>query len=317
MAVIKAERPPQASLTENKKPWYDGTAEKANKGLLSVLRVVGLSIFLIASLIIIIGSIFFFSEMGDLTGTSSEGDSSGTANLSDSKDCNTVGIFVHGGIVAYISPENFDSEGNQTSDETASENVAFQIEQAEKDDQIKAIIIEIDSYGGMPVAGEEIANALLSAKKPTVAVVRSAGVSAAYWAATGAKRIFASKNSDVGSIGVTMSYVDMASLNKTEGYTYNQLSSGKFKDTGSLDKALTDEEKKLLMRDVNIIHQNFIQVVAANRKLDAAKVAALADGSTMLGDMALLNGLIDQIGGEAEAKEYLKGIIGEDVDICW
>ncbi|OGH00347.1 hypothetical protein A3E04_03055, partial [Candidatus Kuenenbacteria bacterium RIFCSPHIGHO2_12_FULL_42_14] len=230
---------------------------------------------------------------------------------------NVSGISLHGDLWTYISPADYDTDGNLLYDESASEDLVYNIEQAEKDEQIKAIILEIDSYGGGPTAGEEVANALKNAEKPTVALIREGGVSAAYWAASGADIIFASQNSDVGSIGVTMSYLDNTAQNQKEGLAYNQLSSGKFKDTGDPNKTLSVEEKALLMRDVNIIHQNFMEAVAENRNLDINKVKAMADGSSMLGEMALQNGLIDKIGGESEVKEYLKEKIGDEVEICW
>ncbi len=71
------------------------------------------------------------------------------------------------------------------------------------------------------------------------------------------------------------------------------------------------------MRDINIMHQNFIKAVSDNRKIDIEKVASLADGSTMLGEAALRNGLIDQIGSMPEVKEHLKEKIGEEVTFCW
>lgn len=244
-------------------------------------------------------------------------DTSSVSSGEEMENCNVSGIILHGSVVSYIPASDYNSDGTLTVDETASENLVYQIEQAEANDEIKAIVLEIDSLGGSPVAGEEVANALKAAKKPTVALIRGAGDSAAYWAASGADKIFASKNSDVGSIGVTMSYLDAGDANKSSGLNYNQLSSGKYKDTGDPDKALTADEKGLLMRDIKILYQNFIQAVADNRSLPVEKVTALADGSTMLGEMALQNGLIDFIGGEAEVKNYLTGLIGEQADICW
>ncbi len=242
---------------------------------------------------------------------------SGDNNNTQKNNCNVAGIVLHGSVVTYISPADYDTDGNLLVDQTASENVVNAISEAEKDENIKAIILEIDSYGGSPVGAEEVANALKNAKKPTVALIREAGDSAAYWVATGANKIFASKNSEVGSIGVTMSYIDNVKQNQKDGFTYNQLSSGIFKDAGDPDKALSDEEVKLFMRDINILHQNFIKTVAVNRNLDIKKVESLADGSTMLGEMALKNGLIDQIGGETEAIEYLKNQIKAHPQICW
>jgi protease-4 len=91
-----------------------------------------------------------------------------------------VGIVFHGDLYTYASPADFDEKGNVTSDITSSEWVLKSLEDAEENENIKAIILEVDSYGGQPVAGEEIANALKLAKKPTVGFIRQAGVSAAY-----------------------------------------------------------------------------------------------------------------------------------------
>ena len=61
----------------------------------------------------------------------------------------------------------------------------------------------------------------------------------------------------------------------------------------------------------------FISAVAENRNLDIEKVRAMADGSSMMGEMALENGLVDRIGGLYEVKEYIKDNIGEEVEVCW
>ncbi|MEK7122587.1 MAG: S49 family peptidase, partial [Patescibacteria group bacterium] len=65
-----------------------------------------------------------------------------------------------------------------------------------------------------------------------------------------------------------------------------------------------------------ILHENFVKTVAENRNLDVEKVRQFADGSTMLGEMALQNGLIDQIGGLVEVKKFFKEKIGEEAEIC-
>lgn len=235
----------------------------------------------------------------------------------EESDCNVLGIELRGDVVTYVSPKDKDEEGNNTVDETSSEDIIYLIDQANTDDNIKAIILEVDSYGGSAVAAEEINQALQSTDKPTVAFVRSAAASAAYWAASGADTIFASPLSDIGSIGVTMSYLDNTKKNTKDGLTYNSLSTGKFKDYGNPDKILTEDEKKLIMRDLNITHDIFINTVSKNRSLPIEKVKALADGSSMPGQMALENGLIDQLGDIYKVENYLKDKLGEDVEVCW
>ncbi|MBU4332238.1 S49 family peptidase [Patescibacteria group bacterium] len=232
-------------------------------------------------------------------------------------DCNVAGIELHGFLSTYIVSADDEVDQEMYADQAASEIINLTLEELDKDEEIKAIVLEIDSYGGSAVAGEEVADALKRVEKPVVAVIRDGGASAAYWAASGADIIFASANSDVGSIGITMSYLDYAKSNQKEGFTYNQLSTGRFKDTGDPDKILTLEEKELLMRDVKIMHENFIKDVADNRGLDTEAVRQMADGSSMLGQMAWEKGLIDKIGGLYEVKEYLKEKIGEEVEVCW
>ncbi len=300
----------EEKVQEVKKSWFKFKPSNSDGKVLAFWQFLASTIIILGSMLAIGG--FFIEDFG--------GDNSSDSAVDESiadENCNVTGIELHGDILTYISPSDYDADGNKTVDQTASQDVLYMINEAEKDEKTKAILLEVDSYGGSPVAGEEIANALKNAKKPTVALIRGAGDSAAYWAATGASRIFASRNSDVGSIGVTMSYLDASKQNKDQGLTYNQLSSGKFKDTGDPDKGLSEEEKALFMRDINIIKQNFIRAVAENRKLELKKVEALADGSTMLGEMALQNGLIDQLGGTEEARQYLKDKIGEEVEVCW
>lgn len=235
----------------------------------------------------------------------------------EESDCNVLGIELRGNVVTYVAPKDKDEEDNNTVDETSSEDIIYLIDQANTDDNIKAIILEVDSYGGSAVAAEEINQALQSTDKPTVAFVRSAAASAAYWAASGADTIFASPLSDIGSIGVTMSYLDNTKKNAKDGLTYNSLSAGKFKDYGNPDKILTEDEKKLIMRDLNITHDIFINTVSKNRNLPIEKVKSLADGSSMPGQMALENGLIDQLGDIYKVQNYLKDKLGEDVEVCW
>jgi len=280
------------------------------------IRFAIILIVAIASLIVIKDEISFrldpFAYEEDMYEEDEYGD-----DLYEDVYCNTTGIELHGELLTYIPSSDLDDDGLPLGDQTASENIIFAIQEAENDIDVKAIILEIDSYGGYPVAGEEVANALKQASKPTVALIREGGASAAYMAATGADVIFASKNSDVGSIAVTASYLEYAKQNQQEGIAYISLSSGKFKDLGDPDRPLTWEERNLWMRDINILHQNFVNTVAENRNLEIVEVEKLADGSTMLGEMALENGLIGHIGGIIEVKEYLKEKIGEEVEICW
>jgi len=233
------------------------------------------------------------------------------------ENSNVALINIHGDIVTYLTESFYTEEADLIPlDLISSEKVIAYIDEIEENDNIRAVIIEIDSYGGYPVASEEIMNALNRMTKPTIAVIREAAVSGAYLVATGADKIYASTMSDIGGIGITMSYLDYSQQNKKEGITYQQLSSGKFKNTGDPDKELTFEEKELLMRDVKILHDAFVKIVAENRELDIEKVEKLADGSSMLGQDAKENGLIDEIGNIYNVKDWIRKELKIEPEIC-
>lgn len=264
-------------------------------------------------LVVGIGLGYFISAPSEEIVT--EDQNSSTYGVSE-KNCNVAGINLHGTIMTYI-PFHADGDANFDYDTVGSEDVLWSVNNANEDPNIKALIVEVDSYGGSPVAGEEISIALKNSAKPVFGFIRENGLSAAYWAISSADRIWASKNSNVGSIGVTQSYLSYSEKNKKEGYLYEQLSSGKFKDSGTPDLSLTKEEKDLFMRDINIVYQNFMEAVSNNRNILIEDVKKFSDGSAVLGDKAKELGMIDEIGGINEVEKYIEEKIGEKVEICW
>lgn len=243
--------------------------------------------------------------------------------------CNVLGVNVHGAIVANSASISGNAPsspalppGEVPPDQVAgayaiSRDIENLLRDAALDPNIKAVIVDVDSSGGGPVAGEEIAAAIRRTGKPTAAIIRELGLSSGYLAAAGAETIFASESSVVGGIGVTISYLDFSEKNRREGVIYQELSSGPFKNTLDPHKALTSAERALILRDVKLAAENFESQVAFYRGLPKEKVAALADGSTMLGKQALENGLIDRLGGLSEAIGFIEEKIGEPASLCW
>ncbi|HSU72883.1 MAG TPA: signal peptide peptidase SppA [Candidatus Binatia bacterium] len=189
------------------------------------------------------------------------------------------------------------------------------IADAEADPSIKAVIFDIDSPGGTPVASEEIASAIATMEKPSVALVHEIGASGAYWVASATDRIFASRMSLVGSIGVLASYIEFAGTLERYNATYRSITAGEFKDTGSPFKHLSPDEEKMFRAQLAKMHDYFIQSVAQNRGLPEDKVRKLATGWVFLGSEALDNGLIDQIGNEHDVVKYLEDDLGEPVEL--
>lgn len=218
--------------------------------------------------------------------------------------CNIAVVPIIGDIIPYAGADQ-DGSWNEMPPSTNPDDALATLRSAETDSNILGVFVRIDSSGGSPVASEIIANAIKKSPLPTVALIREMGSSGAYLIATGAKTIIASPFSDIGSIGVTMSYLENTAKNAKEGLRYVPLVSAQFKDYGDPDKPLTYAERILIERDLKIIHEQFVKEVAENRGLSIEQVSKLADGSSMPGELALKNKLIDSIGDQETAREWL------------
>ncbi|MEK6874344.1 MAG: signal peptide peptidase SppA [Nanoarchaeota archaeon] len=207
------------------------------------------------------------------------------------------------------------SRGFATGQVASSSDIVDLIKAADESPNIKAMLIDINSPGGSPLASQEIADALKKSNKTIVAVIRETGASGAYWVASAADKIYASKNSIVGSIGVIGSYIEYAGLMDRYNLTYRRLVSGAYKDAGSPFKRLSDDESALIQSRLDVIYTNFVDVISTNRNLSLEKVIKIADGFVMLGEEAKQAGLIDEIGGRDEAIEYIQNKLNITAEI--
>lgn len=180
------------------------------------------------------------------------------------------------------------------------------IQQADQDESIEAILLEINSPGGSAVASDEIVKAIQRTNKTTYSVIREIGTSGAYWAASATDTIIANDLSITGSIGVISSYLEFSGLLERYNITYQRLISGKYKDIGTPLKPLQKDEEEILIKKLNKIHDYFIASVAENRGMTTAELKPLATGEFYLGSEALDNGLIDMLGDRETAKELIQ-----------
>ena len=188
---------------------------------------------------------------------------------------------------------------------------------AEAED-VKAVIIQINSPGGSTAGGEELYEdiARLRAQKPTVAVINELGASAAYMTAISTDRIFARRLSIVGSIGVLYMHLDASKLFETVGLDYDKVATGPLKAEPDIDEAMTPNVRQSLQELVDDSYDWFVDIVAERRELDRSTVLTLADGRVLTGRQALEAKLIDEIGGEIEALAWLKEMHEiEDLDV--
>ena len=186
------------------------------------------------------------------------------------------------------------------------DTVLANLKKAEKNSGVKAIILEINSGGGAVVASKEIADKVKSIKKPTVAVIREVGASGAYWIASASDLIIADELSITGSISVIASYLEFSGLLDDYNVTYESLTTGKYKDTGSPFKKMTNEERVLFLKKLDIIQERFIADIAKNRNLPIEEVRKVATGMFFLGIEAKELGLIDELGNKELAIKRAK-----------
>jgi len=222
---------------------------------------------------------------------------------------NVALIPVEGVITASGSSSILGEQGASSTD------IVDLINKANDNPDIKAILLEINSPGGSGVASEEIANALKHVNKTKVSYIREVGASGAYWIATATDRIFASKMSITGSIGVLASYIEYAGLMKKYNITYRKLTGGEYKDIGSPYRELTPTETGIIQEQLDLMHDLFITEVAKNRKLPKSFIEQYAKGDPIIGMKAQEAGLIDEIGGKEEAIKYIEKKIGATAEV--
>lgn len=225
--------------------------------------------------------------------------------------CNIAVLPVEGEVHGYgIVTDDY---GNEMTSTNMKDAVSF-LEQAEYEPGIYGVLALINSTGGSGAAAEQIATELKKSAMPNAAYIVDSGASAAYLIASAADTVIASPFADVGSIGVTMSYLDYSAQNEASGIEYVSLSSAIFKNYGDPDKPLTEEERSLLERDLSVWHDELVAQVAENRGLPIETVSRLADGSSMPGKLALEAGLVDAVGDREVARAWFAEKLGMSVE---
>lgn len=176
-----------------------------------------------------------------------------------------------------------------------------QLEQAERDDAVKAVVLRINSPGGTVTASDIAYKAIVdfreSTGKPVVASTQEMAASGGYYVALGADRIVAHPTSVVGSIGVIFHTFNFEGTLHKIGARAEAIKSGDLKDMGSPFKALSPEERAVMQQMVDEYHARFVDVVKRHRTIaDPATLAKATDGRVFSGEQAKQMGLLDATG---------------------
>ena len=193
--------------------------------------------------------------------------------------------------------------------------VRQELELACNDNNIRGILLRIDSPGGTITDSDVIYHSIMEFKKAkkvkVVAAMEDIAASGAFYVAMAADEIYAHPTTVTGSIGVVMEHMDVADLMNKLGVTDDPVVSGKYKDIGSQFRKMTPDERALLQSVVNAQYEKFIKVVQDGRpKMTVQQIRAIADGRIMTADEAKERGLIDGIGYLDDAYKRLSQLAG-------
>lgn len=185
------------------------------------------------------------------------------------------------------------------------EEILDNIDQAQKDEHIKGILLQVDSPGGALAPSIELSLAIkrLAEKKPVVAYAAGNMTSGSYYASIWSNYIIANPGAFVGSIGVLFQSANIAELAKKLGISEQTITAGEYKQMGTFTREWTPKEKEALKGLINDAYDLFVKDVATARALNLAKPNDFANAQVFIASKALSIHLIDEVGSINDAKE--------------
>ncbi len=186
-----------------------------------------------------------------------------------------------------------------------SKKLLKKLKAAEEEKDIKAVVLQLNSPGGVVAPSQEIYEAVKKFPKPLVVSMESVAASGAYYIAAGSKKIFANAGTLTGSIGVIMSFANLKKLYDWAKIERFSIKTGKFKDSGAEYREMNSEEKAYFQDLVMDTLAQFKEAVATGRKMSPSEVDAVADGRVFTGLQAKKLKLVDEIGTLDDAIAYI------------
>ena len=206
--------------------------------------------------------------------------------------------------VVYAEGDIVDGEGDSSS--IGGERYARELRKLRQDDDVKAIVLRVDSPGGSASAAEDIQREIRLTRrvKPVIVSMGSYAASGGYWISAYGDRIFAEPMTITGSIGVFGIMFDLQKLAGDVGVTFDGVKTGKFADTLTISRPKTPEEIQSIQHTVDWVYGQFVAKVAEGRKLKPDFVESIAQGRVWSGTEARKLGLVDEVGGLTAAIGY-------------
>ncbi len=199
----------------------------------------------------------------------------------------------------------------------SSKKIIKDIQTFRDNDDIKAIILRIDSPGGGIGPSQEIYREVMKIRKDKkiISSLGSVAASGGYYIASASNGIVANPGTLTGSIGVIMEYANLMEIAKKIGISPVVIKSGEFKDMGSPFRELKESEKKLFQELIDELHLQFVSDAAKARNIHIKTMAALADGRVYTGQRALKLKLVDRLGNLDDAVQWAGEIAGIEEEL--
>ena len=182
------------------------------------------------------------------------------------------------------------------------------LETVRRDPAVQAVVVRINSPGGAVAPSQELYRAVkrTAEAKPLIVSMGAVAASGGYYAALGAREIFANPSTLTASIGVKVQLPNLEGLLRTIGIAEKTLASGRLKDAGSPSSPPSPEEEAYFRDLILDMHEEFISTVIRERNLPSEQARSLADGRAMTGRQALEAGLVDRLGDYQDALDRAK-----------
>jgi len=180
-----------------------------------------------------------------------------------------------------------------------SQNIVRQFKKYRENRGVRAIVFRVDSPGGGVSASQEIYEEVKKTRnsgKPVVVSMGSVAASGGYYVSCGASKIVANPGTLTGSIGVIFQFLHFNELMNKIGIDASTFKTGKYKDIGSPFRKTTEDEKKFFDQLLGDVYNQFVDVVAKERKMDRKRVVQYADGRVFTGRQAFEYGFVDTLG---------------------
>ena len=218
-----------------------------------------------------------------------------------------------------ITPKNFIAKVHLEGIINDKNELINKLNEINQNKNIKGLLIIINSPGGTFVSSKEIHDALtkISTTIPTSAYMREMATSGAYMASLGVKKIFANQGTITGSIGVILQTAQLTSLMEKIGVKPIVIKSGELKATPNPLEDLDEGKKNYLKKIIEQLQNEFIDIVEKKRDLNQTTLREISSGRIFTSKQALDLNLIDFIGNETDALDWIikEGNLDQKIDV--